>query len=398
MGQLCLGVIAKSTDGSVRSSGYQGLFVPGDRQFHMLSRVVRPSGSARQETDVLTVIVYSCGQSLVLKRKFNWRYVWPEGTGSASDNEAGNVELGTAHPWQAFSQNLEEEDFAALDALIKKWNNPKERDRNGEWKLDGFRSVFVNYSAEKRDWKGDLQRIQRWRAFNPRSAGAVIAEAKYWIAYAWHIRGGDNVAQTDPVALRVFGERMQHAEQLLKEGRDFSADNPLWYEAYLDVAAATRRDDKFTVGLFNEAINRHPYYQPLYLEMARHWASRLVERADWAKADEVIRQAAANTASLDGTGNYAALYIQLGDFQECGCNLFEESRLSWTRMRDSFENLVQRYPSTDNLNQYAAFACRAGDKSTYLKVRPRIVNRVVPDKWLDGYSPDLCDRRFVQNT
>ncbi len=397
MGQLCLGVVAKSKDGSVRSVGFAQAYVPADKQFRVLSRALRPVGSARQETDYLLALAYPCGYPVTLRRKFLWHYTWPERKpGFAPD---GSEELAAAQPWQAFYSNLIDEDFAALDALLQNWNNPAVRDENGSWKLDSFRSVFVNYPEERRDWKGDLQRIQRWRAINPKSAGAVVAEAKYWVAYAWRIRGSETApaADVDPVALKVFAERMQRAEDVLTAAKAFAADNPLWYEAYLDIAAATGRDDKFTGALFAEAVRRHPYYQTLYLDMAKRWASRLTQEADWEKADQVIRQAAANTAATDGSGNYAMLYVQLGELQKCECNLFEESRVSWPALRASFEDLVRRYPSADNLNAFAAFACRANDRAAFLNVRPRIESRILPGKWLGGYSHDLCDRRFMQS-
>lgn len=395
LGQLFLGVIAKSRDGDVRSSGYTPAVAPADKQFRILVRVLRPDGRAKQQTDYLMANVYPPGQDAVLRRKFTWPHVWPEKQAGGKDEPE---QLSAEHPWQAFYENLQEEDFTALDSLMSKWNTPRERDIHGEWKLDSFRSVFLNFSHDKRDWKGDLQRISRWRAFNPKSAGAAIAEAKYWAAYAWHIRGNAIVAQTDPVALRVFAERMRRAEQVLKEAKDFSADNPLWYEAYLDIAPATKRDDKFIEVLFNEAIRKHPYFQPLYLDMAKYWAPQSGENADWKKVDEVIKLAASNTAGTDGNGNYAMLYAQLGELQKCECNLFDDSSISWPRMRDSFEDLVKRYPSVNNLNQFAAFACRAGDKRTFLNIRPRIIGHIVPSKWLDGYSYDLCDHRFMQNT
>ena len=395
MGQLCLGAIVKSRDGTVRSGGFPPFVAPADKQFHLLARVLRPEGSGIQQTNILMVMVYPCGKEIVQRRKFDWPYVWPEKRPSG-ENEGR--QLSVAHPWRAFHENLEEEDFAALDGLMTKWNNPRERDDNGEWKLDSFRSVFVNFSSQGRDWKGDLQRIKKWRELNPKSVGAAIAESKYWAAYAWHIRGNETRINDDPVAIRVFGERMQRAEQVLKDAKDFGADNPLWYEAYLDIAVATKRDDKFIEALFNEAIRKHPYFQPLYLDMAKHWAPRLGDGADWKNVDEVIKQAASNTADMDGISNYALLYAQISDLQKFEFDLFEDSYVLWPKMRDAFEELVKRYPSADNLNEFAAFACRAGDKSAFLNIRPKIINRIVPNKWPGNYSYDLCDHRFLQNS
>lgn len=393
IGPLWLEVIAKSRDGTVRSYAYpMPTAVPVGNEFHVLTRVTRPEGSARQQTDVLMVTVYPNYKEPVLRWKLDWSYVWPTRTGDESSD------LSTGNPWLVLYGNLQEEEFGALDDVLRKWNDPRERDKNGTWKLNSFRSVFLNYSSENRERKGDLQRIKKWHDFNPRSVGAAVAEAEYWAAYAWHIRGNHNVAQTDPVALRLFGERMQRAEEVLKDAKDFGADNPLWYEAYLEIAVATKRDDKFIEALFSEAIRKHPHFQSLYLDMAKHWAPRLGDGADWKKVDEVIKLAVSNTAGMDGISNYALLYAQISRLQKIEFDLLEDSRVSWPKMRDAFEELVKRYPSADNLNEFAAFACRAGDRNTFLNIRPKIINRIVPEKWPGNYSYDLCDHRFLQNS
>ena len=392
---LWLGVIAKSQDGIVRSASFPSYAVPSEKHFHMLSRVLRPEGTGKQQTDALVVMVYPGEGKIFLRRRFDWSYVWPE---KKQTTENGGKLLSVSHPWRAFQENFEEEEFTALDDLMSKWNNPRERDENGEWKLDSFRSVFVNFASQGRDWKGDLARIKKWRGFNPKSVGAAIAESKYWVAYAWHIRGNETRMNDDPVAVRAFDERMQRAEKVLMDSKDFGADNPLWYEAYLDIAVATERSDKFIKVLFNEAIQKHPYFQPLYLDMAKHWSPRNGERVDWNKVDEVVNQAVSSTARLDGVSNYALLYAQIDQSQKIEFNLFADSYASWGKMRDAFEKRVKQYPSAENLNEFAAFACRAGDKYTYLNIRPKIVNQIVPNKWPGNYSNDLCDHRFMQNS
>lgn len=398
--QLWLGATAKSRDGAVRSKNTQTFDIPTDKQFHIKSRVLRPNGLKSQQTDMLVVMIYQSGKSAKLARKFDWTYMWPEQPEKAKVEVSENTNLVTEQPWRAFYQNLEEEEFGALDMLMQKWNTPTERDSNGKWKLDSYRTVFVSYSSGKRDWKADLQQIRKWREFNPKSVGAAIAEAKYWVAYAWNIRGDETSMDedVDPVAIRIFGERMQRAEKVLIGSKDFASSSPLWYEAYLDIAVATKRDERFIEALFSEAIHKHPFFQPLYLDMTKYWVPRSGYKSDWVKADEVIRLAAENTSSMDGTGNYAMLYAQISYLQKYEFDIFQDSKVSWGKMRDSFEGWVERYPSVDNLNEYAAFACRANDRDTFVKIRARIINRINPNKWPGNYSYDLCDHRFMQHS
>ncbi|MGO9445299.1 MAG: hypothetical protein ACLPXB_11045 [Thiobacillaceae bacterium] len=295
----------------------------------------------------------------------------------------------------AFSDNLKDEDFAALDAAMEEWNSPKERDPDGEWTLDGCRSVFVNYSD--RDWKKRLQRIQDWRASNKKSPGAAIAEATYWVAYAWRIRDSEYAGDVERVALRIFGERMRRAEQVLKNSKSYASSNPLWYEIYLDVAVATKRKEAFVVHLFEEGVRRYPYFEPLYTDMASFWAPyapTVRDKADWRKVNRVVNQAVVLTADMDGISNYARIYAELNAKQGREFDLFRDGLVPWPALRDSFEDLVKRYPSANNLNEFAGFACQAGDKDTFVRLKLQMKGRVVPDKWPGNYSPDLCDHMF----
>jgi hypothetical protein len=395
-GQLCLGASAKSRDGIVRSPGFTPYVLPLGHPFHIPVKVTRPSGTGQLHTDALAVKVYPCGKDVMLSRIFDWPYDWPARAEDHSGGEAsGNAGPVADYPWQIFFQDMSELDFASLDMLIERWNNPSERDRNGEWKLNGF-SDALNYFTQISDWHGNLERIRKWRNFNPKSPGAAIAEAKYWVAYGWYIRGYEYNTDVDPVAIKVFHQRMQRAEQILRESRGYAANNPLWYETYLEISVDDRRDDKFTAQMFDEGVRKYPYFQPLYVEMAKRWSPWSGENADWQKVDDLVNLAAEQTKPLDGNIDYALLYAKINDGQKIEFNLFQDSLASWPRMRDAFEQWVKRYPSDDNFNEFAAYACRAGDKEAYLGVRPKIQGHIVKGKWPSNYSIDLCDHSFMQ--
>ncbi len=400
LGPVWLGTAAKSKDGAVRSGAYAPIMVPVGQTVRFSVRVTRPENIEKPQTDFLMVFAYpASGIKISFTKKFEWRYGWPriapKPFSGVTDDYA---DLGTKQAWWIFHANLDEEDFAALDLLSENWNNPKERDKNGAWKLDGYRLALYCSSCNEKQYRENLQRIARWKAFNPKSAGAAIAEAKYWAAYAWHIRGTIWNEHPDPVALRVFGERMKRAEDALLNSKEFASGNPLWYETYLDIAVDTKRSDAFIEALFEEAIRRHPHFQQLYVNMANNWAPIQGGLADWRKVDALVERAVALTSDLDGQDNYASLYAQIGAQRRIEFDLLDETLASWPRMKASFAELVKRYPSADNLNEFAAFACRAGDKETFLNLNVKIQGHVVDAKWPSNYSRDLCTRRFTQES
>jgi hypothetical protein len=326
------------------------------------------------------------------------KYDWPAKSANpvSSDNETQVPDdSATRTPGWLATQDLEQEDFSGLDRLLEKWNDTTQRDSCGEWKLSSVIFVFENHSGQGRNWKEGLERILRWKKFNPKSAGAAIAEATYWMAYAWSIRAGDYPPSTDPVALKVFGERMKRAEQVLKASKVYASISPLWYETYLIVALHTKRDIRFTERLFAEGIHRHPYYGSLYLIMANYWSPIDGGKADWQKVDEVVGNAVALTSVTDGMSNYARLYKKINRRQRLEFDLFRDSHATWSKMRDSFDELIKRYPSPENVNEFAAYACQAADKDTYLRLRAQMIDRILPNMWPGNYSPDMCDHKFM---
>ena len=76
-------------------------------------------------------------------------------------------------------------------------------------------------------------------------------------------------------------------------------------------------------------------------------------------------------------------------------NLFRDSLATWPEMKRGFEDIIRRSPhSAWNINNFAAFACMAGDKQTFQSLRFRIGKTIMPDAWPSNYSLDLCEHKF----
>lgn len=384
---LCLGAIAKSRDGSIRSPGFIPQLFPVGKDIRISTRVLRPAGLEKPETAFLTVWFYECGKNISSRFKFEWTFTWP-----LQPVKPGNVDA-DKKPWGVFYENMEDLDYEALDLLMEKWNDSKQRDINGEWKLDGYRGAIYLYS-DNRNLKEYFEFAEGWKKTNPKSVGAVIAEASYWHTYAWKIRDYKNEQDEDPVALKIFNDRLKRADQLLLRTKKYASNNPLWYKYSLQTAIALKKNISTINGIFNEAVIKYPNYQPLYEEMNNYWAPTQ-GKANWSKVDEIINLAVDKTAKVEGEANYAWLYSQVFDQQRIEFDVFRYSNVSWKRMKGSYEELVQRYPSAYNLNRFAMFACKAEDKATFLNLRPRIRDNIIKEAWPSNYSVDLCDHRFM---
>ncbi len=396
---ICLEASARSKDGTVRSTGTAPASFPVGSNQKITTRVTRPYGESAQQTHQLVITVYECGRAVYLAHIFlDWPFEWPEKRVSPNDKGAKRYSYltkRTVKSWEAIYSTYIEEDFPTLDLLTQRWSNPNERDKDGEWKLDGFREGY-DYLLQLKDWEGNLQRIRKWRKANPTSDAAIIAEVHHWIASAKYVRGKDNIANIDPIAMKLYRERMGRAEKLLQGTKGVASKSPLWHELALEIAIDTKRSPAAISRLFQEAIGSHPEYFPLYFAMANQWIPSSWEAMNWSKLDDLANLAATSTSKTDGTSGYARVYAHIATLPRVRFNIFGESLASWQKMKKSFEDMVARYPSAQNLNSFAMYACLAGDKETFLSIRPKILNSIVKEAWPSNYSLDLCDRRFMQ--
>jgi hypothetical protein len=162
------------------------------------------------------------------------------------------------------------------------------------------------------------------------------------------------------------------------------------------VVAAGWPNDEF-VSLFHQATSSDRKFSPFY-----EWNVRFLEPkwgGNWDLVDKFIRDASVMIGEPEGPGMYARLYVALDTGECCDFDVLAETRLKWSQMRTSFDALTKLYPHSARFaNKFAAFACRADDKDTYLRQRYLLGKAVTPDQWRTGYSVDRCDRKFGVQT
>jgi len=85
----------------------------------------------------------------------------------------------------------------------------------------------------------------------------------------------------------------------------------------------------------------------------------------------------------EGQSMYARIYgSAYGLLSKRGTAVFARPDVNWPRIRAGFDDLVQRYPDSTNLNTYARLACiSALDKKTTAQLLQRIAQEVEPQVW-----------------
>lgn len=228
---------------------------------------------------------------------------------------------------------------------------------------------------------------------NPKSTGPSIAEAIYWQAAAWRIRGSEANLNVDPLAMKLFKQKMDTAELALSSAKSYASRDPSWYEMYLSIAQENSKSLAFTEKLFQEAIKRHPHFPNLYEKMALVYAPRYGV-ADWIKVDKIVETAVKNIHGASDAAVYASIYQRIALYQEIDFEIFRDSLASWPKIKQGYEDRLKKKQSTILMNEMAVYACRANDKDTFNKLWVQIQDKLERESWPSNYTPDICKYRF----
>lgn len=240
-------------------------------------------------------------------------------------------------------------------------------------------------------------RTADWRRAVSGSVFADLVEAMAFAdwAYAARGRGGADTISTQSMAL--FAYRSEMAAAALAALKERAAKYPLWYALSMDVGVDQAQDrdgaKEQLRPLFDQGTKISPGYGPLYARMLRILMPRWF--GSYEEVDQFINAIYAQTAPTRGYERYTELYSAYARMEGDELDLFRDTPAFWSGMRTGFYGLVKRHPSSDViLNSFANFACRAGDKAEYNRLRKDLGKRFSATAWSIKYSMDACDKQL----
>ena len=282
--------------------------------------------------------------------------------------------------------------FEDLERLMSEWNDPKQRQATGSWKLTLLEDAVSSFYRKRDRRDAEFKLIQEWKQKAPRSVWASLAEAEYWRKSAYDARGHGFANTVTAEGWQLFAERIARMEQSLLASKNYASSNPIWYQYYLNAGRLLNWPIDKTLRVFDEAVREHRSYHPIYSEtlvalMPRWGGSHEL-------VDSFIRKSAADGVDGDGDFLYAELYARLSTAEGPDFELFRDTKASWPRIKKGFDDWLRRYPrSHAHLNRYALLACRANDEQTFASLRARVGANVIQAEWPQNYSLEICDRR-----
>lgn len=355
-------------------------------------RVERPMGEVEEfRTDRIIITLNDRSEQTVLLREVYdipivWESTLVEQSGELLDYWAAQANSALMGGY-----------YQTLNRMFDKWLNPEVTAQQGTWRLAAMLRL-IDAAAGQRRWEAAYRHIEEWKQHSPGTAPPAIIEALYWVDYAWHARGSGYAGSVTETGRQLFRERLQKAEKVLLESKTYAEENPLWYYVYLRTALGLGWDKAAILELFIEAISKEPAFYPNYYVTANAVSPKW--GGNYQLMDQVARTAADYTLKTDGDIAYTKVYRSIDENLPSSTDFFEDTLVEWPRMKQGFEQLLARYP--DNawyLQNYASFACRAGDGDSYLRLRSRFELWQADSRvWKSGHSPDTCDYMYMKRS
>lgn len=282
-------------------------------------------------------------------------------------------------------------DYATLEALGNRYASPTERTASGLWKQTMLFFAFIDLNdydwRDVKFWRFAEENALGWIAAHPDSASAHIAYAELQYAHARSYRGNGYASTVPKENWKPYRDYLVKANNYLGDKAGFAARDPRYQDLRLIIANELPVPEAEFAELARAALESNPGYYQLYFTIMNHYLpqwggnTRLVEG--------FARAAVDHTRATDGDGLYARIYWSASQFQ-FGDDLFTRSEANWADMKRGIADVLARYDDDWNRNNFARFACLAGDRELAGELLRKIADRPLPAAWRNRVVYEKC--------
>ena len=270
-----------------------------------------------------------------------------------------------------------EERFADIEAIADDFRAHNSRTSSGLWKIgllhDGLDGDFLRKNRDEQYWAGLTAKVSRWIDAFPNSPTPRILYAHVLSAHGWAIRGGAWARDVHEEDWAPFHRLIGEARAYLLAHKEIGKADPQWYEQMLELARVDgSTPDEFGV-LVDEATWKYPDYYPNYFATILYLHPRW--HGDLAAIEEFANRAVRKTREIEGDSMYARIYWYASQLQY-GERLFQDTSVAWPKMKRGIVDVLKRYPDQWNINNFAHFACLAGDREETAHLTARVTEPI----------------------
>lgn len=286
-------------------------------------------------------------------------------------------------------------DYRRLDRLIDKYRTQLGDLPDGSSSLAGLMfglDELIEFGRKDlTDW---LSRIADWRRAVPASINPGLAEAMLFRQWAWSARGEAAAKEVSQQAWSAFAYRSEMAQAALEDIADRANANPHWYALAVSVGLDTGKSIEDLREMVDRGKEAYPTYYPLYGALLRALMPRW--RGSYDDENRFVNQMSNRWSISPDLNLYARLYWMYSSLEFDEINIFSDGAARWDLMKKGFVSMVASYPHSDAvLNGFAKFACIAGDREQFAKLRPALARRLSASIWSDRVSVSSCDAKFA---
>lgn len=314
--------------------------------------------------------------------KPNYDIIFPELKESDTDT---NIQLYRKY-LNAIDELFMGEEFERLEQLYAELNKEPKRFPSGEPVLVAFQQGIMDamqrYGMDDAYWDALEQKLAHWRTAYPQSELAHVMYGYHYLMRARHVMSSNGYFKRlgQNILAAFGGGYLNEARQYLLKVKDVATTNAIWPLAMLEIGNLQQAPRPEMEAWFSEAAKRGPYQWIVYFcgmrEMMQNWKGP----GFMDELEQHAKRAVENTKEVEGQALYALVYRELflGDKS---INLFAVTKAEWAHMKQGFDDLNSRYPSSWNLNNYAFFACMAQDKGTTRALLKKIGSKAIGEVW-----------------
>lgn len=279
------------------------------------------------------------------------------------------------------AQLYQSEQFGELDLALANLTVSKKRF------VDGTSPDSAIWRTMKVVVADEPGKAYQWRMEIPSSYFAVFAEARATYNNAWAIRGGGAGGSVSEESWQLFYKRLDDAQRILDDAPSELKALPIWNSLTMSILADNPKTAPKAEKVFRNAVKRWPtnyeFYELRLTRLVPKWGG------SWEEVDEFIRYWTDQLKETDGVSLYPRLYMSLLD---SGVT-YDQMLIDWTMMKRGFEDLIRLNPAASYRLPYAALACVARDKETFvsaLESVPLSQFTIGGKPWLPGHSFEAC--------
>lgn len=294
---------------------------------------------------------------------------------------AASEETGTLNQFRSEARRLYNgRKFAELEALAKELRDEKKRFVDGEWMIvDFYSSQDCRDDEPESMWQLHDKIHREWEQKFPDSITARVSRARFLTDYAWQARGSGYADKVTENGWKLFNERLAEARTTLDQSKHLKPTCPVWYSTMMRIALGQGWERNDYDALFKEAKALEPEFHSYDVSRAYFLLPRWHgEPGEW----EAVAEKEIDLQGPTGPATYARVVNETARYYD---NIFDETNVSWRKVRKGFDDLLVTYPDSKKLlNTYCRLACFAGDAPQAKKLFERIGKDKVPVSWRKG--------------